>query len=419
MKKWWILLVLLLSACGSATPTMGEVHVTGLWGGTPVDLWISGKVEGTALPSPTGETVYTSTPTPLPTLPPTVDRCLGTVTASTLNVRAAPGGAIVGKETLNDRLTIEGLSPDAAWYKIYDGWVSATWIKLDDSSYCSKLPVINPVARWTPPAEDGGLHLLFSAQADPVLVLVRAGTIGNIKGTDGSEAVLRAARAARPELLLVWRNLWVDGVGQVDCPPTWGAGDPQQAAVFWWGRLYETWTRRGLVGLVDFFEVVNECGYVGQWETAFDLALLEKAQAAGICLALFSDAYGNPLVEQFTQRKPVLDYMLTHECQPGKHPVAAEHIYEGVNGGLWKFGRWTLFLAALQETKYRDLQWLFTEYGYELGIGTVNCGAFVTDWRAAREAFASHPEVLGFEAFAVGDGTGWTDLTPCLRGLTN
>jgi hypothetical protein len=50
------------------------------------------------------------------------------------------------------------------------------------------------------------------------------GAVSLLKGTDSTEAILRAAHQQSPELLLVWRNLGRLIYGQRDCPPDWGSG---------------------------------------------------------------------------------------------------------------------------------------------------------------------------------------------------
>lgn len=267
-----------------------------------------------------------------------------------------------------------------------------------------------------PPIVRGGLHLLFSAQSAPVLALVSSGKVGSLKGTTGAEWLVKAARQVNPGLLTVWRSL-ATALGWRDCPALWGVGDPRVTADQWFDAQLSDWRALGLIGVVDFFEYRNECGFQGIWEVAFDLQMVKRANAAGICLALFSDGYGNPQISEFVQRKPVLDAMLAHPCAPGRYHAISYHVYEGQAGGVWTAGRWRLFLAALGDVKYWDLPWLLTEYGYSDGRGGPDCGRFLSDWRAASDEYTKFDNLWGFEAYSVGGGTIWTDLTGCLAGL--
>lgn len=333
---------------------------------------------------------------------------MGTVSTSVLNVREGPGTTYAKLPTpvvLGQRLAIEGRSVDGLWYRIYDGWVFAQYITLDAGAICN-----------FPPAQIAGLHLIFSARAGPVLDALRRGAIGSIKGTDGSEAILRAARQQSPGVILIWRNLSRLVYGTRDCPANWGVGDAREVATQWWSAEYATWQQRGLIGVVDFYEYRNECLFMGAWEIAFDLRMVELATNAGVCLALFSDGFGNPEVWQFTQRAPVLDYVLAHPCQPGRYHAIAHHIYHGVEGGTWLFWRWKLFLQALGDPKYLKLVWLITEYGVNEGRPPLDCARFLTDMRGAVKALTG-TQVWSLAAYSVGGGTEWVDLDSCLPML--
>jgi len=296
------------------------------------------------------------------------------------------------------------------WYKLVwngvEGWSSALyWTKPG----CT-LPV-ETVMR-APPVSDFGLHLIFSAEYGAVMRALPQ--LGSLKATDGAENILRAAKTQRPDLLTVWRSLTVLNYGTRDCPPQWGQGDASIVADGWWAMLFATWQRRGVLPYTDFFELVNECGAAYfTWENAFWIRTLENANLAGVCIAVFSDAYGTPELFQFVARRPVLNKMLSSECKPGMHHAVAVHSYEGANSGMWKFGRWRLYLDALG-SEYEKLPWLVTEYGYNLGTGAVNCDAFVTDWREAAKRYAPHTEIWGAMVFSVGASLQWTDVTACL-----
>ena len=85
--------------------------------------------------------------------------------------------------------------------------------------------------------------------------------------------------------------------------------------------LIGVWSSRGLLGPnypVDYFEYRNECVYQGAWEVAFDVRMIERANANNICLLAFSDAPGHPELMEHINRRPVLDAMLERECRPGR-----------------------------------------------------------------------------------------------------
>jgi hypothetical protein len=327
-------------------------------------------------------------------------------------VRSSPSTAtldnVIGSATLNQTFTFDAVTVDRQWYRIewwdtggQQAFVSAYFILIDTPTACQQLPSI-PLTRL-------GLHLIFSARDAPVLAALPR--LGSIKGTDGTEQIIRAAETRQPAIISVWRSIFLP-IGKWDCPPNWGQGDPRSEADTWWSWQWVTWQQRGLIGIIDYFEVRNECLFVGAWEVAFDLRLIELANRAGACLAMFSDAYGNPQISEFVQRQPVLDAMLAQPCAPGRYHAIGYHVYEGVAGGPWKFGRYRLFLAALP-ARVRRLPWLATEYSVGDGRGPMDCAAM---WADAREAEAQFgPEVIGFMLYSVGSGSEWTDISGCLE----
>jgi hypothetical protein len=170
---------------------------------------------------------------------------------------------------------------------------------------------------------------------------------------------------------------------------------------------------------VDYYEYRNECGFQGVWEVAFDREMIRLANRRGVCLALFSDAYGTPEIGQFVRRRPVLDSVLAAECRPGRHHVVSLHTYGNVHSGPWIFGRWLLFRAALGK-RYDAIQYIFTEFGVTNaagnndGRGVADCGVATRETLEAIVEYKKHREVLGFALFSVGGSTEWLDLTPCL-----
>jgi hypothetical protein len=105
----------------------------------------------TSTPSPTPLVIPTSTPTAPVEATPTPEEglavCRGVVTADPrLNIRSGPGTTygLVGSALKDDVLTIEGMNTAVTWFKIFDGWVSSSWIQLTPDSDCSEVPVIAP-----------------------------------------------------------------------------------------------------------------------------------------------------------------------------------------------------------------------------------------------------------------------------------
>lgn len=378
-----------------------------------------------ATPTPIG-TVATTTPAPTP-----MNTCQLKLNRA-VNIRSGAGIEFVrvGSAALGTNITIQEfmVSGDYLWAMLEPGrWVAVRvqstdewWVDATDGQPGEQCLAVfgwpdglAPPGAIAAPEVKTGLHLIFSAQSAPVLGLVSSGAIGSLKGTDGSEWIVKAAKQANPALLTIWRNLST-GLGWRDNPAMWNVGDPRVVADQWFDAQYGTWQTRGLIGVVDYFEYRNEALFVGAWEVAFDLRMLERANAAGICLAAFSDGYGNPDLSEFVQRRAVLNYILAHPCAPGRYHAIASHIYEGVNGGLWTFLRWRLFLGALGDARYYAIPWIFTEYSDKLGVGPADCGAVIADARAAATQFDKYAEVWSFTLFSIGGGTQWTDLTPCL-----
>lgn len=375
-----------------------------------------------ASPTPTQESPI-PTITPRPTLPPPDELiCMAGVRTTTLNVRADhnTSATVVGRLSQAQRVQVhelwvrypEGMINREEWGRIDTGWI-ALWYNgsqlavLDDSAGCWELPITYANAM---PADPFGLHLIFSAGGGALTVP----GLGVLKGTDGTEWIIRAAKTQRPDVLTLWRNLST-GAGVRDCPPLWGQGDPRVEAELWWGEQYATWRARGLLGYVDYFETINECGAPSwQWERDFWLHILDLANAANVCLAVFSDAYGTPEIAVWNARRPILDAMLEDECMPGRRHVLSLHNYEGAQSGDWMFGRWRLIMTLLGDM-YRAIPIIFTEYGYATGDAPADCPRFWADWLLAESEFRADAQIWGVAHFSVGSSARWTDLTPCLQ----
>jgi len=429
-----IFLVLLLAGCTFWLQEIAPGVYQGGLGRGPQTLTASPSPTATNTSSPTHTPTATAAPshtptpgtTPQPTQDPIDRKCFGTVIDGPLNVRAAPWGDLLGQVAKGDILALGALQrsyKDDWWYRIYwspgvEGFVYATLIAISPDADCTSLPELPSQNRKLV-----GLHLIYSAEEGAVMDI--APYLGTLKGTDGTEKILRRVKAAYPHVIIVWRSLYLVGMGKQDCPPGWGQGDPIAAADHWYEAQYATWQARDLLvsGLVGYFEYRNECRFMGEWEIQFDLRMLQRANADHLCLAMFSDGYGNPEPLEFAMRIPVFKAMLATECQPGKHPVIALHTYGNVSSGQWIFFRWRLFLDLLPPWA-EDMQFVFTEFGVTNTEGK-NDGRGVADpVTVAREIadavreYQKYPEVIGFHVFSVGHSPEWIDVTNAFKTIS-
>lgn len=403
----------------------------------------------TPWPTPTSEVITPLPTSPLPTATPVKTCALRALVI--LNIRDAPttAGGIVGKWGQGEDLTLSQFNtadPGYVWGRVRDGWAAIytrdtggdplDWYTTGttSSSLCSDVPGWPtgvqpplPFADWIAP-DKYGAHLLTGAATTGL------GQYGIIKGISGNAYVVKAVHAANPDVLIIWRNWTRYLYGSGDGPPDWGTGDPVQVANEWWIAEYYTWLQLGLIqpdraayayDVVDLFEYRNELGYVGDWEIAFDLRILALASEHRICLAMFSDGYGNPTLSQFDARAPVLDVMVATECQPGRRHVISAHSYSRYDSGPWLFDRWQSQRQYWRERHgdtYDVLQWVFTEFGvkdtdappYDYdGRGTVHCAVALAELPAINARFAAHPDVIGYTIFGIGELAPWTNWGRC------
>lgn len=376
--------------------------------------------------APTPAPTATSAPpmTPVPTGPAPGDCTYSHIYAMTMRSGPGTGYSRVGTLPANTRAPVGHIYPDTAseqWafitYEGVTGWVAA---RAGGVTYGALSGDCAGVRRDAPRLDNPrGLHLIYSANRE---VVQRAlPTLGTLKATDGAEWALAAAKQHDPRIVTVYRAIYTPW-GKLDCPPNWGVGDPAAAADAWYDMLLGVWSARGTREVADYHEYRNECLFVGDWEIAFDLRMVERANASGVCLLLFSDAPGNPEIAQFAQRRPVLDAALAQECRPGVRHGIAHHVYFGRSSGPWLFGRWQLFAAALG-SKYDALDWWITEYGMPaqdgtvIGRGAADCAAARAEMDAADAIFRADGRVGGYHAYSVGASQEWTDITPCLGAL--
>ncbi len=169
-------------------------------------------VTDTPEPTPTMEEPPTYTPTVTPTpsdTPVPVGKCWGVVTAGSLNVRAAPWGAILGSVKKGEILTFEAKwFLDFWWYQIYwtptqVAYVSSNYIRLGDTADCSQLPDITPK-----PILQGG-HILGADGANALMPYCNQMTTVKL-----FESVMHYAynfRVCNPDIWIVCR-FWTDAI---------------------------------------------------------------------------------------------------------------------------------------------------------------------------------------------------------------
>jgi uncharacterized membrane protein len=379
-----------------------NIYTDGTWDYAPLPEGTPTPDEFTPAPS--------STPTPMPSPTPTstpLPLCGGLTTADTLNGRDAPRGAVTAQFTKGTAVGISGgqwynqAGTWELWYKATANgktvWVLSTYVQLNTGAVCSfpAKPVTSKL----------GLHLTVGANAGVVYAALPR--IGLLKCTTGTEGICIGAKQQRPDLLILYR------VTTPDCPTGWGNGNGTAVADAWWNTKYNQWRAAGMIGVADFTEGVNECGFGGSaWERAFWIRMMENANLAGVCILLFSDSYGTPSILEFQSRAPILDYALAHPCASGRVHSIAMHSYEGVQSGDWKWGRYRLFMDALGD-KYLQVPIVFSEYAYNTGNPPTDCTALWADWSQASKVFNADPQVLGVNYFNTSPIGGWLDVSPC------
>jgi hypothetical protein len=385
----------------------------------------------TPVPTQTG-------PTPTP-IPPIIAGC--TVTngkSSNLNTRSGPGlsYAVVGKLAPGEsgQAIQKHTDGEEVWVRFgrlsAGGQATYAWVAIFVPTQGNLASLTGPcdgLAEMVAVKTTAGLHTLgFSVRNGDVLAVVRS--LGFLKLTDDSYFLATEAKKLNPDILIIHRSIHLIDVGLRNCPEGYGVGgtaDAVRVAQSWWSLITRTWDARNLLGpgVISRFEVTNECGAPpATWENAFWLETLRLAKQQSICLAIYSDSYGTPEIEQFVARRPVFDRILSEECRPGERHLISLHTYGNVSSGDYIFGRWKLFRSALRaiDPKYDALQYVFTEFGVTNaagnndGRGTADCGRAALETQQAVAEYKKSPEVLGFALFNVGGGSEWLDLTPCL-----
>lgn len=425
-------------ADATATPTVSATP-TSTATATPspsaTETPVTPTATSTAEPSPTQETTPPPTVTPAPTTPPGDLVCYGTITATALNVRQSlpvegqplppvitslPNGTQVRIEAVADvGINLWGRvrwsATDVGYAAIYYG--GNIYIERENSEDCLALFFPEPVTLYPALQNRFGAHITVGGNADILTAAVAAGFVTSIKATNDTETAVFQAKQANPDTLIIWREL-------KNGPDDWCQGNAETAARNWYAWNHTRWQNRGLLGfyngarIVQWFEYRNEIIDCQPWEVVFDLWMMRLAADDEICLAIFSDAYGNPTVARFAARRPAIDYLLRHPCRPGEWHAIAKHDYEGADSGLYKFWRWQLYLDALGHGIYDRVTWVISEYGLTYGYGPTACEAWNADRKLADQYWSQYPEILTAHHWNVGGAQwGWFDITECLAML--
>ena len=391
--------------------------------------------------APPQETLDPNEPTP----EPGDKECAVKVTVSDgLIVRSGPArsNTRVGSVPYASYLKIDAFaagsydSKPELWARIYDGWVvirydNVWWIGGITGLTEMCLDVQGWPSELQPPADmvsnPAGIHVL-GGFSNTALILSEIEHFNLLKVTDDASYLINTAKVLKPGIITIHRNIHLLDVGLRNCPTGYGAGGAAQAravADSWFALVYRTLEARNLTGryAAGWEEITNECGYPGaEWENAFWLRILELAKTKQMCIALYSDSFGTPEIDQFVARKPVLDKILSETCQSGKYHIISLHTYGRPDSGMWIFFRWLLFRDALRkiDPKYDWLQFAMTEQGITNnsgnndGRGSADCGVAAKETVAAVNIYRNHPEILGFALYSFGGGTEWLNLEGCI-----
>ena len=436
MKRFlFILLIVLLAGCAELPPGEYAVIPLGSQAITPGEYVYEGPAgryvvhlrDSVASPeAPTATPTRTPPPatvTPTPTLEPTPTpeqaRCFGRVNAARVNVRATPWGEVIGQATLGQILTFEAKatsSQNDLWYRIW--WEPGRWayiyaalIDLDPVADCSRLPTEQSVTYQPQGRVLQGAHLLFSAQAGPILRLAERGVIQAVKCLTGAEHICEAAERLNPEIVTVYRDITLAGLpGVYDCvssdQPAAQAAEQIMRGLDWPPGY-------------DFYVYQNECDHPLDFQR--DLALELMKRNPDRCLALFSYPTGVPELAEFLLLRPVFQYARANPCGvwpdgSPKHHAFDYHSYSLGHAPDDPFSNWTLwrfdlFYAMLPASERLPI--ILGEFGiYADEAAPVDCGELARQWRAVSKRLDGS-EVLAVMWWSFGDRTQWRDLTPC------
>jgi hypothetical protein len=266
-----------------------------------------------------------------------------------------------------------------------------------------------------------GLHLVVGARKEPVLELAErlnavGWPLGTLKGTSGTEDILREVAAISPNTVIVYRSL-LTPQGMRDCPDI--ASDPAAAAQTWMAGQEQFWQDVP----ADYYEIINECQAPMDWMVEFSIEAMRIANQRGRCLLLFSFGPGNPEIDEFAQLVSVYEYALENPCQPGRYHGIALHAY-GVDtttlvseSGIYLGLRHRLFYERILNSLPDAIQIpvYLTEVGSGDGHTPFSCEDTRRDVMQYTQQLEYDPYIRGFHLWNFGPSRpGGVDITPCL-----
>jgi hypothetical protein len=279
-----------------------------------------------------------------------------------------------------------------------------------------------PPTVYTPPSGIAlmGLHLLQAAPREPVLAFVRqmrdAGwPLSTVKGTNGTDDLLKAIKAISPETVIVYRTL-ITHWGETDCPDQ--KNPPVAEAQRWMGGVMPF-----LTGVpADYYEIMNECAPDPGWLVPFTIEAMRIATQQGACLLVFSFGTGQPEIDVYRQFLPVYQYAVANPCRPGQYHGIALHAYGVERETL--LSESGLFLGLRHRLYYAQILPIFpdaiklplylTEAGPGDGGHAFPCEDVARDVVEYTQELEYDPYVRGFNLWNIGRASYWVDYSPCL-----
>lgn len=391
---------------------------------TPEDTPVASIVAPTPVPTewiPTPEPSITLFPTdtPGPTEEPPVNYgCAGTVTADPrLNLRKTPNGTIIGSLENGSRVWVLSIQYDAndnEWAEVRAsadiyGWAAhyyagVEYIDLDNTQECLEV-------RYSSPFDWGGVrkgfHIIQGPRAGDPSAMPFAW--GLLKCTTGSEDVCLRAKAANPNLIIIFRQIIQD------CPTEWQWQSPS---------VFYAITKNYMSPGFDYYEIVNECGYA-EWDIvdAFWVEITKLAHADGIKILAYSYYPASPPLEAWEHMcdsLKVVDGIALHQSAfwPEGYTMPPQSLWlnKPYVADYYKY----LAQAALQYCGI-DLQQyhgpiVTSELGTTNGYDNMSCASLKLAWIATDEDYEENGIMDGYAMWNVGN-LGWQDISDCLQEL--